>query len=114
MGINWRKKTAEVNETPVSEGITTGASAGDVTRAHAEELEKFQKAHKWDLYIDSERLDTVDAVVASGDIEKEAALEESLLEEDSPYQEVRISVSVACFIRIDFQRLTLTQIGPTI
>jgi hypothetical protein len=46
--------------------------------------------------MDAGKLDIVDEVIASGDVEKEAALEESLLEEDSPYAEVRISVSPCC------------------
>lgn len=83
-----RKNAVESTEVPVNEGLSTSVSAMDA----AAELQKFQKAHKWDLFMDTDRLDTIDAVVASGDVEKEAALEESLLEEDSPYAEVRIAV----------------------
>lgn len=102
MVLGWRKKGASVQETPVvtdgaeipTEGVASGVDRSTPNEG-ALELEKFQKAHKWDLYMDTDRLDIVDAVVASGDVEKEAALEESLLEEDSPYSEVRISVSTS-------------------
>ncbi|KAG9247991.1 OPT oligopeptide transporter protein-domain-containing protein [Calycina marina] len=73
-------------------GITSGVSVGDDTDDQALNLQKFQKMHKWDLYMDADQLNTVDNVLASGDIEKEAALEQSILEENSPYSEVRASV----------------------
>ncbi len=55
-------------------------------------LKKFSRLHKWDPFVDADRLDSVDDVVATGDPEKEAAVEESLVDEDSPYPEVRASV----------------------
>ena len=71
---------------------TTGSDVlpHDVER----ELRAFKKQHKWDPFLDIDKLDTVDNALASGDVEKEAAVEESLLVEDSPYPEVRSSV---CF-----------------
>lgn len=74
-------------------GVTSGVSIGDDVDDQALNLQKFQKMHKWDLFMDPDQLDTVDNVLASGDIEKEAALEQSILEENSPYSEVRSSVS---------------------
>jgi len=97
-----RKKatTSEVpathgDESPVekSTGVTSGVSVGEDVDDQARNLAKFQKLHKWDLFMDADQLDTVDNVLASGDIEKEAALEQSILEENSPYSEVRSSVS---------------------
>ena len=76
-----------------STGVTSGVSLGDDVDDQAQNLVKFQKLHKWDLYMDADQLNTVDNVLASGDIEKEAALEQSILEENSPYSEVRSSVS---------------------
>ena len=76
-----------------STGVTSGVSVGDDIDDQAQNLVKFQKLHKWDLFMDADQLDTVDNVLASGDIEKEAALEQSILEENSPYSEVRSSVS---------------------
>lgn len=73
-------------------GVTSGVSIGDDVDDQAANLQKFQKMHKWDLFMDADQLDTVDNVLASGDIEKEAALEQSILEENSPYSEVRSSV----------------------
>lgn len=83
------------NELPSEKvtGVTSGISVGDDVDDQAQNLQKFQKMHKWDLYMDADQLDTVDNVLASGDIEKEAALEQSILEENSPYSEVRSSVS---------------------
>lgn len=98
----------ESTEVPVNEGLSTSVSAMDA----AAELQKFQKAHKWDLFMDTDRLDTIDAVVASGDVEKEAALEESLLEEDSPYAEVRIAVCHKYF-ETSFPVLTFYKVRPT-
>lgn len=83
-----RKNAVETTEVTIDEGISTSISV----EQEAVNLEKFQKAHKWDLFMDTDKLDTVDRVVASGDVEKEAALEDSLLEQDSPYAEVRASV----------------------
>lgn len=40
-----------------------------------------------------DKIDAVDAAIGSGDIEKEAAIQESIFQEDSPYLEVRSSVS---------------------
>ncbi|RDW92431.1 oligopeptide transporter OPT-like protein [Coleophoma crateriformis] len=73
-----------VNDEAMSSGISTNEAA--------DQLRKFQKMHKWDLYLDSDQLNMVDDVVASGDIEKEAALERAVLAENSPYAEVRASV----------------------
>ncbi|KAG9250828.1 OPT oligopeptide transporter protein-domain-containing protein [Emericellopsis atlantica] len=64
---------------------------GEVGNADGE-LRNFSKQHKWDPFLETEKLDNIDAAIASGDPEKEAALDESLIQEDSPYYEVRISV----------------------
>lgn len=90
-----RKSAVETTEVSADEGLSSSISI----EREAVNLEKFQKAHKWDLFMDVDKLDTVDRVVASGDVEKEAALEDSLLEEDSPYAEVRASVSASSIYR---------------
>lgn len=44
------------------------------------------------MNLPQDEYDTVNAVIASGDVEKEVAVEQALLEENSPYPEVRASV----------------------
>jgi hypothetical protein len=56
------------------------------------QLKKFEKLHRWDLHLPQAQLDGVSAAIESGDIEKEVAIEHALLEEDSPYPEVRAAV----------------------
>lgn len=92
MGFSFRGKTSEhpivVNET--DEGISSGA---DIQGNPEADLKKFRKLHKFDPYLDINKLEDVDNVLATGDPEKEAVVEEQLLTEDSPYPEVRASVS---------------------
>ncbi|TQS31792.1 hypothetical protein Golomagni_07914, partial [Golovinomyces magnicellulatus] len=45
-----------------------------------------------DPFLDLDKLDAVDDALASGNAEKAAAVDESLIQEDSPYPEVRASV----------------------
>ena len=68
--------------------ITTGAEPEDAVA----QLRKFKKLHRWDLHLPQDQLESVAAVVEGGDIEKKIAVEQSLLEEDSPYPEVRAAV----------------------
>jgi len=95
MVFSWRGKRANAED--ATEGVTSGAEVvtpeGEVVRPEAD-LKKFKKLHQWDPFMEVEKLDNVDAVLQTGDLEKEMAVEESLLLEDSPYPEVRSSV---CF-----------------
>lgn len=59
----------------------------------ATELRNFQKQHRWDPFLDINKLNNVDEALNSGNAEKQAAVDESLIQEDSPYPEVRASVS---------------------
>lgn len=43
-------------------------------------------------FLDIDKLDNIDEALVSGNIEKEAAIGESLIQKDSPYPEVRASV----------------------
>ena len=45
-----------------------------------------------DLNLPQEEFDTVNAVIDSGDVEKEVAVQQALLEENSPYPEVQAAV----------------------
>jgi hypothetical protein len=87
----WGSKAAEANVTvsPDADAVSTGS---DTANRRAEDLKKFQKQHKWDPFLDIDKLEIIEQAVLSGDIEKEAVVEESLLENDSPYLEVRASV----------------------
>lgn len=91
MGFSFRGKTSEqpidVNET---DAVSSGA---DVQTNPEVDLKKFRKLHTFDPYLDIGKLDDVDNVLATGDPEKEAVVEGQLLAEDSPYPEVRASVS---------------------
>lgn len=91
MGFSFRGKTSEqpilVSET--DQGISSA------TNPPAADLKKFKKLHQFDPFLDLDKLDRVDDALATGDAEKEAAVEEQLIIDDSPYPEVRSSVRVA-------------------
>ncbi|CAN8105626.1 unnamed protein product [Discula destructiva] len=93
MGFSFRKKASS---RPVYEGEATGvdsspAASLNIVNPEAD-LKKFQKLHKWDPFMEIEKLDAANEVLRTGDLEKEAAVEVSLLAEDSPYAEVRAAV----------------------
>lgn len=56
------------------------------------ELKTFQIEHKWDPNLPAEDRVAVEEALVVDDIEKKAAVEVHLLEEDSPYPEVRAAV----------------------
>lgn len=89
MGFSFRGKTSE-QPIIVSE---TDQGTSSATEAPAADLKKFRKLHQFDPFLDLDKLDRVDDVLAAGDPEKEAAVEEQLIIDDSPYPEVRSSVS---------------------
>lgn len=80
-------------ETEVYSSAVDG-SAQDVANADVH-IRRMKDQHRWDPFMDDDKLDAVESAVASGDAEKEAAVEQSILQEDSPYLEVRTSVSPA-------------------
>lgn len=88
MGFSWRGKRSEQ---PVNDDDAAVASGADAMQPE-QDLKAFKKMHQWDPFLDVKRLDAVDEVLADGDVEKEAAVEASLLAEDSPYAEVRAAV----------------------
>ncbi|KAK7747413.1 hypothetical protein SLS53_001668 [Cytospora paraplurivora] len=88
MGFSFRGKTSEQ---PVNEN-DAASSAIDISANPAADLKKFRKLHTFDPFLDIDKLEAVDNVLVVGDVEKEAAVEEQLLVEDSPYPEVRSSV----------------------
>ena len=71
---------------------TTGAdNVYDVDQG-VDQLKKFKKTHQWDYNLDYEQINAVNKAVNSDDVEKTTNIEHALLEEDSPYFEVRSSV----------------------
>lgn len=90
MGFSFRGKTSE---RPVVVSETEGVATGSDSHNPEVDLKKFRKLHTFDPYLDVDKLEAVDNVLATGDIEKEAVIEDQLLTEDSPYPEVRASVS---------------------
>lgn len=83
------------SDQPVTVTEADGSSSAiDINTTNPEaDLKKFRKLHTFDPYLDIDKLEAVDNVLDTGDLEKEAAVEEQLLIEDSPYPEVRSSVS---------------------
>ncbi|KAK7421248.1 hypothetical protein QQZ08_010025 [Neonectria magnoliae] len=90
MGLKWRKDATQ--HSLENDVVVTGVEIGGETVNPDSDLKKFKKLHKWDPFLDVEKLDDVDRVLETGDVEKEAAVQETLLVEDSPYPEVRASV----------------------
>lgn len=88
MGFSFRGKTSEqpIIVSEIDQGISSA------TEPPAADLKKFRKLHQFDPFLDLDKLETVDNALATGDPEKEAAVEEQLIIDDSPYPEVRSSV----------------------
>ena len=99
MGLKDRLgvRSRETPEADVTASATGAEILPTVSANHDpdRELRRFRKQHKWDPFLDIDKLDNIDDALASGNAEKEAAIDESLIQEDSPYPEVRASVSVA-------------------
>lgn len=91
MGFSFRGKTSE-RPVDVSEADVV-SSGSDIQQNPEADLRKFRKLHAFDPFLEIDKLDAVDNVLATGDVEKEAVIEEQLLTEDSPYPEVRAAVS---------------------
>jgi len=74
-------------------GQSRGVDAdGFNVEAGVDQLRKFKAAHQWDYNLDVDQIEGMNNAVDSGDVEKEANFEHILLEEDSPYFEVRAAV----------------------
>ncbi|KAG6000312.1 hypothetical protein E4U54_001466 [Claviceps lovelessii] len=67
---------------------STSVSAGDL----AQELRHFSRQHKWDPFLDPDKLQTMESALDSDNPEKQAQIDRALAQEDSPYLEVRSSV----------------------
>lgn len=77
-----------------AEGEGGTATPPETVLRHADaHMKRLKDQHRFDPYMEIEKLDAMDSAIASGDAEKEAAIETSLVLEDSPYAEVRAAVS---------------------
>ncbi|KAL8413706.1 hypothetical protein RB594_005091 [Gaeumannomyces avenae] len=78
------------------ESETTGSSSGSSSSSSSNEtlavLRRFEKAHRLDPNLPADEMREVDAVLASGNAEKGVEIEQVLVEDNSPYQEVRAAV----------------------
>ena len=97
MGLKDRLGVCSRETTDADAGATTTTGAEILPSVSANhdpdrELRRFRKQHKWDPFLDIDMLDNIDDALASGNAEKEAAIDRSLIQEDSPYPEVRASV----------------------
>lgn len=93
MGFTLFRGKASDQPVTVTEADASSTGA-DINNTNPEaDLKKFRKLHTFDPFLDIDKLEAVDNVLVTGDVEKEAAVEEQLLAEDSPYPEVRSSVS---------------------
>jgi OPT family small oligopeptide transporter len=91
MRPNFFRKRGEAEEiTPVSGPIEAQAEATGID--HFKSLKQFEKLHKLDPNLPIDELNDVDAAIATGNAEKGIEIEHALMEDNSPYPEVRAVV----------------------
>lgn len=91
MGFSWRGKTSERPVEGVETVIASGYEAsGEDQDVH---MKKLKAQHRFDPFMDIDKLDAIDSAIESGDLEKEGVVEHQLIAENSPYAEVRAAVS---------------------
>ncbi|KAI1462911.1 small oligopeptide transporter [Daldinia caldariorum] len=90
MVFNFRKRaiTEEITPTSISCSEVIEATGVEVLTT----VKAFEEQHKLDPNLPIEDHDNVDAALTSGDAEKGIEVEAALLEENSPYPEVRAAV----------------------
>ncbi|OAA72327.1 small oligopeptide transporter, OPT family [Cordyceps fumosorosea ARSEF 2679] len=59
---------------------------------HEGELQAFRKQHRYDPFLEDDKLRAVDSALDSGNAEKLRDLDNALIQDDSPYPEVRAAV----------------------
>ena len=100
MSFFRRKFKAETDVNVVDVAQSPGVEGEDATTTPPEQvrnadshMKRLRDQHRFDPYMDIEKLDAMDAAIETGNLEKEAAVENSLIAENSPYAEVRTAVS---------------------
>jgi len=96
MGFSWRGKGSKAPGVLADAEATGAELSPDMSEPVTQErnFSRFKSQHRWDPFLDIEKIDAVDEIVASGDPEKRHTIEDSLIIENSPYPEVR---SAVCF-----------------
>ncbi|KAH8659933.1 Tetrapeptide transporter, OPT1/isp4 [Xylariales sp. PMI_506] len=70
----------------------TSPAARDDAQEAEKHLKRLRAQHRFDPFMDLEKLDAIDSAIETGNAEKEMATEDSLIGENSPYAEVRTAV----------------------
>jgi hypothetical protein len=100
MGLLSFRKGPVVETSAEPDAISTGVDQGvqhepkrDVPVDEIRrDLSAFEKEHMWDPNMPQENLNAVKKALQADDVNAEMALENALIEEDSPYAEVRAAV----------------------
>lgn len=97
MGFSFRRKGNDQEVNDASEvqvvGVSSSNDAHDIAANAELHLKRLKEQHKFDPFMDDEKVDAIDAALETGNAEKEYVVEESILGENSPYAEVRAAVS---------------------
>ena len=90
----FRKRHEAEQITPIGgpEELDAMASGIDPGIDHLKNLREFEKSHKFDPNFPLDELTDVDAAIATGNAEKGIEIEHALMEDNSPYPEVRLSI----------------------
>lgn len=103
--LSFRKGTGPVVETPatadaissgVDKGVTVEPKRNVPTDEIRNDLSAFEREHMWDPNMPQENLNAVKKALQADDVNAEIALENALIEENSPYAEVRAAVRSEC------------------
>jgi hypothetical protein len=96
MGFSFRRKGDEDGARPaeMDVGEVHVVSGNDAIPADADlHIRRLKDQHRFDPFMQEEKIEAIDAAIESGNLEKETVVEASLLGENSPYAEVRAAVS---------------------
>ncbi|KAF4504162.1 hypothetical protein G6O67_008349 [Ophiocordyceps sinensis] len=88
MSSIFRKRHEAEEITPIPAPLDSNSTGVD----HLHHLQQFEKAHKLDPNLPIDELNDVDAAIATGSTEKGFEIEHALMEDNSPYPEVRAVV----------------------
>ena len=86
--------------TAVDQGITQEPKHNVPVDEIRKDLSAFEKEHMWDPNMPQENLNAVKKALQTDDVNAEIALENALIEEDSPYAEVRAAVRSKCLVTL--------------
>jgi hypothetical protein len=81
------------NDVDDGQDVISTAYEGGARPDADKHLKRLRDQHRYDPFMQVEKLDAIDVALETGDAEKETVVETALIEEDSPYVEVRAAVS---------------------